>query len=130
MSNIYRKLNLFSGLLYFGLFIYTGIYLVNNSDIKDDYWHMSGRANHIYLLMISLINLLFYKIDTNNSSLLDKISSIIVSLSATLCCIGFFRETGEKIENRMLVPMSVGFVFFGVILKLMSPNKNKNIKIK
>ena len=102
--------------------------MVNKSDIKDDYWHMSGRANHIYLLMISLINLLFYKIETNNSSLLDKISSIIVSLSATICCTGFFRETGEKIENRMLVPMSVGFVFFGVILKLMAPSENKKIK--
>ena len=129
MSQFFRKLNLLSGLLYFAFFLYTGIYLVNKSDIKDDYWHMSGRANHIYLLMISLINLLFYKIETINSSLLDKISSIIVSLSATLCCIGFFRETGKKIENRMLVPMSVGFVFFGVILKLMAPSENKKIKI-
>ena len=90
---------------------------------------MSARANHIYLLMISLINLLFYKIENINSSLLDKISSIIVSLSAILCCFGFFRETGEKIENRMLVPISVGLIFFGVILKLIIPSENKNKKI-
>ena len=49
MSQFFGKLNLLSGLLHFGFFLYTGIYLVNKSDIKDDYWHMSGRANHIYL---------------------------------------------------------------------------------
>ena len=130
MSVIFRRLNLLTGLLSFGHFIYTGIYLVNKSDIKDDYWHMSTRSNHIYLLMISLINLLFYKIENINSSLLDKISNIIVSLSAILCCFGFFRETGEKIENRMLVPMSVGLIFFGVILKLIIPSENKNKKME
>ena len=90
---------------------------------------MSGRANHIYLLMISLINLLFYKIE-NDPSLTDKISNIITFLSAILCSFGFFRETGEKLENRMFVPMSVGFVFFGVILKLIIPKENKNKKLE
>ena len=129
MSNIYIKLNLLAGILSFCFFIYTGIYLVTKSYIKDDYWHMSGRSNHIYLLMISLINLLFYKIESD-SSLIDKISNIITFLSAIICSFGFFRETGAKLENRMLVPMSVGFVFFGVILKLIIPKENKNKKLE
>ena len=129
MSNIYIKLNLLAGILSFCFFIYTGIYLVSKSYIKDDYWHMSGRSNHIYLLMISLINLLFYKIESD-SSLIDKISNIITFLTAIICSFGFIRETGAKLENRMLVPMSIGFVFFGVILKLIIPKAIKNKKLK
>ena len=128
MSDVFGKLNLLAGVLSFGFFIFTGIYLVTKTYIKDDYWHMSGRANHIYLLMISLINLLFFKIE-GDSSLIDIISNVITFLSAIFCSFGFFRETGEKLENRMFVPMSVGFVFFGVILKLMIPKGRKNKKL-
>ena len=129
MKEIFRKLNFFAGTFSFIFFIYTGIYLINKSYIKDDFWHMSARANHIYILMISLINFLFHKIKNNNTFLHDILSRIIVLLSAILCCFGFYMETGEKIGKRKIVPLSVGIVFFGVLLFLVTSNKNRK-KIK
>ena len=115
-----KKLNLYAGYLFFIFFIFSGIYLIANvKDVNDDYIHMSGRANHIYLLLITLLNIVYGNIHMS-SSLLSLIIRLLILISGIFAAIGFFKETGSSLENRKNIPISIGLAFLSVVLFILN----------
>ena len=119
-----KKINFYGGYAFFSFFIISGIYLIAKvKDDNDEYIHMSGRANHIYLLLITFLNIIYGKIHMS-SSLLSLTTRLLMLISGIFSVIGFFKETGASLENRKIVPTSIGFAFLSVVL-FMFNEKNK-----
>ncbi len=113
-----KKWNLWGGMVFFIVFLATGGWLVSNvSASGDDYLHMAGRANHIYLLLIALLNIVFGVADfRRQSNRLLSSSRLLLFVSGVITAIGFFTETGRSLNDRMLMPTAVGLAFLGVAL--------------
>ena len=122
-----KKINFYGGCLFFIFFIISGIYLIAKvKDDNDEYIHMSGRANHIYLLLITLLNIVYGKIHMS-SSLLSLITRLLMFISGIFSVVGFFKETGSSLESRKIIPTSIGFVFLSITLFMFN---GKNITKK
>ena len=123
-----RKINFYGGCAFLTFFIISGIYLIAKvKNDNDDYIHMSGRANHIYLLLITLLNIIYGKIHMS-SSLISLATRLLMLISGIFSVIGFFKETGSSLECRKIIPTSIGFAFLSVVL-FMFNEKNKFKKI-
>lgn len=122
-----KKWNLWGGMLFFIVFLATGGWLVSNvSASGDDYLHMAGRANHIYLLLIALLNIVFGVADFRHQpSRLLSSSRLVLLVSGVIAAIGFFTETDCSLNDRMLMPTAVGLAFLGVVLLLLNECKSK-----
>ena len=119
-----RKINFYGGCAFLTFFIISGIYLIAKvKNDNDDYIHMSGRANHIYLLLITLLNIIYGKIHMS-SSLISLATRLLMLISGIFVAIGFFKETGSSLEDRKIIPTSIGFAFLSVVL-FMFNEKNK-----
>ena len=118
-----KKINFYGGCAFLTFFIISGIYLVAKvKDDIDDYVHMSGRANHIYLLLITLLNIIYGKIHMS-SSLLSLTTRLLMLISGIFAVIGFFKETGSSLEDRKIIPTSIGFAFLSVVLFMYNEKK-------
>ena len=120
-----RRINLYGGYIFLFFFIISGFYLYKNvKNQEDDSIHMSGRANHIYLLFITIINFVYGKIHMP-SGLLSLLVRLLMILSGICAVIGFFKEICELVEERKLMPSSVAFSFISFILFLLNNKKEK-----
>ena len=125
-----KKINFYGGCAFLTFFIISGIYLiakVKDDNDNDNYVHMSGRANHIYLLLITLLNIIYGRIHMS-SSLLSLATRLLMLISGIFVVFGFFKETGSSLEDRIIIPTSIGFAFLSVVL-FMFNEKNKFKKI-
>ena len=123
-----KKINFYGGCAFLTFFIISGIYLIAKvKDDNDDYVHMSGRANHIYLLLITFLNIIYGRIHMS-SSLLSLTTRLLMLISGIFAVFGFFKETGSSLEDRIIIPISIGFAFLSVVL-FMFNEKNKFKKI-
>lgn len=129
-----KKMNLYFGLLFFVVFLFTGYYMVNNilpHYADDPYIRMANRADHIYMLFIALLNIISYKcVFSNRIRVFEPISRILLIVAGICSAIGFFVENAAVLDGRMITPTAVGLAFLAVVIfgigELVGRNKTQS----
>ena len=119
-----RNINLYSSYALFASFIISGFCLIKNKEKGDEFLRLSGRANHIYILFISILNYI-YGIIHMESNLYTLIIRLLMCLSGICSVIGFFYETGASVDGRKIIPSAIGFSFISIVLFLIKKGKQK-----
>ena len=122
-----RKLHLIVGLVGIALFLGTGAYMFRgfpelygaNEAVRYMY-----RANHVYVLLSSLINvaLAIYVLPAGPGwkGLASKIGSVLVILSPLVLCYAFFAEAPKATPERVFTGLGVLALLLGVLAHLPS----------
>jgi hypothetical protein len=80
------------------------------------------RANHVYLLLASLVNLALgiYLVtpDTGWRSAVSRIGSVLVILSPVVICYAFIAEVPRASPERVLTALGIFLVTLGVVAQL------------
>jgi hypothetical protein len=116
-----KRAHLLVGLFGFLVFLGTGIYM--RSGFPEFYASTEAlrymyRANHVYLLLASLVNITLgiylAPIATGWRALLSRIGSVLAILSPVVLCYAFFMEVPKASPQRVLTALGVLFVALGV----------------
>ena len=122
-----RKINLYFGLLLFLVFLISGYFLkeyfkpqnINNLTIR-----MEIRANHIYIIFISFLNIISFKSELsqgkNWSTYLDKAFRILLILSGTVAMYAFIFDHNGDLSGRKATLLSVVLSLAAIILFLVN----------
>ena len=120
-----RKLHLVVGLVGIAVFLGTGLYMFRgfpelygtNEAVRYMY-----RANHVYLLLSSLINvaLAVYLVPPRPGwrALVSRIGSVLVILSPLVLCYAFFAEAPRATPERAFTGLGVLALLLGVAAHL------------
>lgn len=120
-----KKINLYFGLVLFIVFLLTGQYMeyvFKPQHFDELVMRMQVRANHIYILFISLINILAFKCDLTGEFLLKKYMDfsfrILMIASGVLMVFAFFMENSGDMVNRNLTKNSaiLSIAAIGIVL--------------
>lgn len=113
-----KKLHTIVGVITVLIFLATGVYMsVNFPDIysSNEIIRYQFRTNHIYILMIGLVNLvagLYVRPDYKNfRAIVSYLSSFILCTATLLLIIAFFTEPVQGLPIRP-------FSFYGIILSI------------
>ncbi|PSJ81175.1 hypothetical protein [Neisseria iguanae] len=101
-----KKLSFYSGLAFLLLFLCSGYYLLNTVLPQFEtysYIRMQNRANHIYLLLIALLNISCGRY-VPIQCWLQKTAALLLFAAGLYVSLGFFVESTAAIETRMLMP--------------------------
>jgi len=122
-----RKLHLIVGLVGIAVFLGTGLYMFRgfpdlygaNESVRYMY-----RANHVYVLLSSLINVAFgiylVPLQTGWKARLGRIGSALLILSPLLLCYAFFAEAPKATPERVFTGLGVFALLLGVLAHLPS----------
>jgi hypothetical protein len=118
----YIQAHFIIGIVFFLLFILTGIYMILNfPELYNDREEvrMMYRATHIYILMSALINLMAgnYLVQTTKFSflILTKFASSLILVTPIMFSIAFMYEPAEYLVNRSISFWAVVFLVVGVL---------------
>lgn len=118
-----KKLNLYGGALLFLAFLYSGYVLhhVALSHAAENPVRISTRANHIYLLLIILLNLLAYRINFHGRiKRLEALARSALFLSGLCAAVGFFMQISRTgTAHNAMSPAAVVLAFLSVALFLL-----------
>lgn len=107
----------------FLVFLYSGYVLhhVAVSHAAENPVRISARANHIYLLLIILLNLLAYRINFNGRiKRLEAMARSALFLSGLCAVVGFFMQISRTdAAHNMMSPAAVVLTFLSVVLFLL-----------
>ena len=122
-----RRAHLLVGVFGVLVFLGTGLYMrsgfpglyVGNEALRYMY-----RANHIYLLLASLVNMVLgiylAAPEAGWRALLSRIGSVLVVLSPALLCYAFFAEVPKASPERVFTALGVFALAAGVVAQLPS----------
>jgi FtsH-binding integral membrane protein len=122
-----RRAHLLVGVFGVLVFLGTGLYMrsgfpglyVGNEALRYMY-----RANHIYLLLASLVNMVLgiylAAPEAGWRALLSRIGSVLVVLSPVLLCYAFFAEVPKASPERVFTALGVFALAAGVVAQLPS----------
>lgn len=117
-----RKLHFFFGLGGFATFLGTGLVLANAHFQHDEALRFIYRANHVYVLLSSLINLVLgiYLVSPSArwKSLCSKIGSCLLLASPCILLIAFVLEAPRVTSDRPLTTLGVVLLLLGVLAQL------------
>lgn len=109
------------------VFLASGLYMLTKFpgiDKSNEVIKYIYKANHIYLLMASLLNMILGGYLLPNDKKVDKIFQIIGSvliISSTIALIfAFFHEPGNPAIGRPITGPAITMIFFGVIFHWLS----------
>jgi hypothetical protein len=115
---MFRKWHLSTGIFFLVLFLLSGLYMKFNfpaAYADNDLIRMMYRANHIYLLMAALINLLFGHLtfvqSDSRARLIQTVASVLLIIAPFLLLLAFLYEPQRAAFNRY-------FTFFGILCLL------------
>lgn len=120
-----KKLNLYFGLLLFVVFLLTGQYMqhVFRPQYEEQLvLRMQVRANHIYILFISLLNILAFKCSLSGNWRYKSLGMVIfhasLVASGILMVMAFFTEYTTDMSNRTLTKYSaiLAILSIGILL--------------
>lgn len=134
-----KKFNLFFGLALFVAFLMTGYYMKEyfKPAHQEDYlMRLQIRSSHIYILFISLLNIIAFKCNlipyNKLSGYLDMLFRILLIVSGIIALFAFHYEHTGIINNRFLTLItvilsvaSIGFFLLHEILYLLRKRKNQ-----
>ena len=119
-----KKLHFYFGLSIFAGFVFTGLYMrLNMADVPRENIpvRMMFRANHIYILLASLIHLLISFVNTNTTRRSLELAGSIISIAATITLFAaFFIDPITNSLQRDMTRASVAGLFAGTILLLLN----------
>jgi len=122
-----RKLHLLVGLAGIAAFLGTGLYMrahfpaayAGNESLRYMY-----RANHIYLLLASLVNVTLgvylVRAETGWRASLGKAGSVLALSSPAVLCYAFFAEVPSASPERIATALGVFAIALGVVAQLPS----------
>lgn len=113
-----KLLNFYAGMIFLLVFFVSGWVLLNDiaSVYADNaYVRMANRANHIYLFLITVLNMILTQDKWINRSY-ELLTRMILLLAGVLASVGFFIEQHHTITQRMLTPTAIGLVFVFLLL--------------
>ena len=122
-----RRLHLIVGLIGVAVFLGTGVYMrthfpalyAGNEAVRYTY-----RANHVYLLLASLVNVVLGVYSTRAATgwraSLATAGSVLALLSPVLLCYAFFAEAPRASPERIVTLLGVAAVALGVVAQLPS----------
>ncbi|MGR3806599.1 hypothetical protein [Pasteurella testudinis] len=87
---------------------------------------MQNRANHIYLLLIALLNI-GYGQYVPIRRWQQKAAAVLLFAAGVCASFGFFVESTAAIEARMLMPGAVGLVFAAACLLIGKHRANETV---
>ena len=133
-----KKINLYFGLILFVGFLATGYYMneyFKPENLNNLVMRMQIRANHIYILFASLLNILSFKIELKTdfkvSKYLNTLFRILMIVAGITLVIAFFREHTGNLNTRswtlfgvITFVVSVGLVLTNELIQLLSKKKN------
>src|SRR5262245_23409287 len=121
------RLHLAVGSLGVVVFLGTGLYMRSGfPDLyaSDEALRYMYRANHVYLLLASLVNMALgiYLIAPASGwrAVLSRIGSVLAILSPIVLCYAFFVEVPKASPERVFTALGIFLVALGVIAQLPS----------
>jgi len=117
-----KKWHLWTGILFLILFVLSGLYMIVNFPALEEnaLVRMMYRANHIYLLLTALLNIIFGSlvIDTTpfQHRLLFNSASILIILSPLFLMLAFIFEPQRATFDRIFTFVGILLVLSGVVL--------------
>jgi uncharacterized membrane protein len=135
-----KKANLYFGILLFVSFLITGYYLkyfFKPQNINNLVLRMEIRANHVYIIFISLLNIISFKCELSNgkkwTTYLDFSFRILLILSGVIATYAFMFNHNGNLIGRNWTLLSVVLSLSSIILFLtnelifnISKNKTTN----
>lgn len=133
-----RKVNLGFGFFLFFVFLCTGFYMkmvFKPEHLLDTTARMEIRASHLYILYISLLNILSYNSYSishkKQVKILNELSSLLLIFAGLLGVSGFLMEHGGTLTDRKLTLLaaisSLAGVFFCFAGNLLTRKENEKI---
>lgn len=126
-----RKLHLFVGLGGLAAFLGTGVYLAKGFPElyrHDEALRFIYRANHVYVLLSSLVNLTLgvYLVPASAGwrSIASKLGSCLALASPVILLIAFVVETARVTPDRPLTSLGVALLLVGTLAQL--PNYRRS----
>ncbi len=122
-----KKVNLYFGLILLLIFLGTGYYLktyFKPQHLNDLTLRMEIRANHIYILFVSLLNILSYKYETSKGNVTSSVGVVVfrtLLVAAGIASVWAFcvNHHGNLI-GRKITLMTVSLSLAAVILFLVT----------
>ncbi|WP_160114587.1 hypothetical protein [Aquimarina sp. AU474] len=120
-----KKINLYFGLTLFIGFLATGYYMAEYfkpEHLDNHVMRMQIRANHIYILFISLLNVVSFKCDLKInhklSKYLDTLFRIFILIAGIVAVVAFLKEhTGNLgVRSWTLSAVTLSVVSVGLVL--------------
>lgn len=118
-----RKINLYAGIILLLGFLATGMYLkliFKTEHLNDTTARMEIRANHIYILFVSLLNILSFTIQPGTGrrilKRLEIFTRILLLTAGGLSLGAFFLEHSGTLQGRLLTFLCVLSSLAGVLL--------------
>ena len=109
-----RKFNLYFGFILFALFLISGYYLMHYFkpvNINNLVLRMEIRANHIYIIFISLLNIIAFKCDFSNvkkrTTYLEYLFRTLLILAGLISIYAFMFDHNGNLIGRSWTLLSV-----------------------
>lgn len=126
-KTIANKLNLYFGIILVIVFLYTGYYM--REYLKPQYLdslhiRMEYRANHIYILLIAIINIVLSNNVISNKNLIYKILGFLITIlpivAGILAIIAFLQEHTGDLNQRLITFLTIVLIFISAVLFLLN----------
>jgi len=118
-----KKVHYWTGIVFLVIFLLSGLYMKwGFPELYDGNQtsRMMFRANHIYLLLAALINILFSfsagRVITQKSRKIINVASVLIILSPLLLLIAFVTETQSLQFERSFTLLGIVSVLSGVLI--------------
>ena len=119
-----KKLHFYFGLVIFAGFVFTGLYMrLNMANVPHENVpvRMMFRANHIYILLASLLHLVISFVNSNTTKKSLELTGSIISIVATITLFAaFFIDPITNSLQRDITRASVAGLFAGTVLLLLN----------
>jgi hypothetical protein len=120
-----RKLHLIVGLSGIVLFLATGLYMLRGFPAlygTNEALRYIYRANHVYILLASLVNVVLgvylITVPSGWKALVSRIGSVLAIVSPLILCYAFFAEAPRATPERALTGLGVFALLLGVVAHL------------
>src|SRR5262245_61452920 len=131
-----KATHLLIGVLGVVVFLATGLYMRMNFPelyAGNEALRYMYRANHVYILLASLVNLALgtYLVtaDSGWRTVVSRIGSVLAILSPIVLCYAFFAEVPKASPERLVTAIGVLFVAVGVVAQLPSSRRSREIPV-
>lgn len=131
-----KKINLSLGILLLILFVFSGQYLnmIDSKHLMDNVSRMEIRANHIYVLFVSLLNILSFPVVQKAQHIviksIDVLFRVLLIASGIFSVLSFWFEHDGNLQNRGLTFYTVLFSLIAIGLVLLIEVINKVLMSK
>ncbi len=124
------KLNLIFGTIFFIAFIITGLYLnrILCPDFENEHFiRMEARANHIYILLVALMNIMSYRKVKHHHKThrLEYLFRYLLVFAGLLSVVAFVVEHRSNLDNRSITFFTMLICLFATAAYVLHEGRNR-----